>query len=182
MRHLRHLRQVRHPMVSSAVYDDEEFRARSVPVTWIVLASLIRSKSTMIPVVTSWGAMRFRLDDGPVRFPGQAFGATTLSLRCADRIFVSSRKLIRGLPAEFLACDPDRSPRKCGLPRSNTNPPTVPRRFGATRSPARRRARQPVPRIEHRHLDLDLLAVDHAQVFFELDRLAADFAMQRLCH
>ena len=40
---MRHLRQVRHPVVSSADYDAAEFRARSLPVTWIVLVSLSSS-------------------------------------------------------------------------------------------------------------------------------------------
>ena len=37
--------------------------------------------------------------------------------------------------------------------------------FGISRTPSGRRATQPLPRFEHRHLDLDLLAVDHTQVF-----------------
>ena len=77
---MRQVRQVRHPVVSSADYDDAEFRARSVPVSQMVLVSLILSNTSRVPVVSSWGAMRLRLDDGPVRFPGQAFGATTLSV------------------------------------------------------------------------------------------------------
>jgi hypothetical protein len=60
MRQVRQVRQVRHPVVSPADYDDAEFRARSVPVNWIVLVSLIRSKSTMIPVMPNCGAMRRR--------------------------------------------------------------------------------------------------------------------------
>jgi hypothetical protein len=59
---MRQVRQVRHPVVSFADYDDAEFRARSVPVTWIVLVSMIRSKSTMIPVMPNCGAMRRRFD------------------------------------------------------------------------------------------------------------------------
>src|SRR5208282_6807145 len=52
----------------------------------------------------------------------------------------------------------------------------------APRPPSRRWARQPFLRTDHPHLNLDLLALGHAQVFVEFDGLAVDFSVQCLGH
>src|SRR5208337_4363758 len=52
----------------------------------------------------------------------------------------------------------------------------------APRPPSRRWARQPFLRADHPHLNLDLLALGHAQFFVEFDGLAVDFSVQCLGH
>jgi hypothetical protein len=52
----------------------------------------------------------------------------------------------------------------------------------APRPPPRRWAWQPFLRSDHPHLNLDLLAIDHTEVFVEFDGFAVDFAVQGFRH
>src|SRR5271165_3897773 len=97
-------------------------------------------------------------------------------------MLVSRRKLTLEATASKADGDLARSLRESGHPLRSSAPPSCRRRTPFPRPPSRRWARQPFLRTDHPHLNLDLLALGHAQVFIEFDGLAVDFSVQCFGH